>query len=266
MISDDGRTIAFDTAEPLSPWDANQASDVYLWRADTGRFTMLTDGRADAITLATAPTALTGYSTMSSSGDSVFFSSYAPLVASHTSGQTAAFVARRDGGFLEPDAPPAPCAEDACQNATSQPPASAAPGSETFRGAGNAAVTEAVSRKLRVAKVKPARGTSARLQVTVPGKGRIMVMGSGVKRAKKPTAKAGTYSVVIHLSQRAQRELRHAHRIKVQVTVQFAPEKGKKSTVKRSVTFRSKRASHSASSPHVERRANVLSASARRER
>jgi hypothetical protein len=102
MISDDGRTIAFDTAEPLSPLDANQVNDVYLWRADTGRFTMLTDGRGDAVSLASTATALTNYSTMSPSGDSVFFNSDAPLVPSHTSGQSAAFVARRDGGFLEP--------------------------------------------------------------------------------------------------------------------------------------------------------------------
>jgi hypothetical protein len=270
MISDDGQTIAFDTTEPLSPWDENHVSDVYLWRADTGRFTMLSSGRADAVTLATAPTALTGYSTMSSSGASVFFNSYAPLLASHTSGQTAAFVARRDGGFLEPEAPPAQCVGDTCQGSGPQPPASTAPGSETFRGAGNAAApAEGPSTKLKVAKVKPVvNGITARLRVTVSGKGQITASGSGVKRAKRAAAKAGTYPVTVHLSPKAQRALRQAHKVTVQVTVRFAPEKGKASMVKRSVVFRARQQAgrSSASSSHGERRANVLSSSARKER
>jgi Tol biopolymer transport system component len=166
MISNDGRTIAFDTSEPLSPWDANHVSDVYLWRADTGRFTMLTDGRADAVTGFNS-NSVTGYSTMSPSGDSVFFVSYSPLVASHTSGQSAVFVARSDGGLLERGAP-AECVGEACQGSGSQPPASAAPGSETNRGTGNAVRPAESAPKLRVANWKPVRGTTPRLRVTVP--------------------------------------------------------------------------------------------------
>jgi hypothetical protein len=79
-------------------------------------------------------------------------------------------------------------------------------------------------------------------------------------------AKAGTYPVIVRLSPKAQRALRRAHKMTVQVTVRFAPVKGKASTVKRSVTFRSKARRHSASSTHGDRRANVLSASAQKER
>jgi hypothetical protein len=120
--------------------------------------------------------------------------------------------------------------------------------------------------KLRVANVKPVNGNTARLRVTVPEKGQITVSGAGVKRAKKQAAKAGTYPVAVRLSAKAQRALRQAHKVTVQVTVRFAPAKGKASTVKRSVVFRSKGTSHSASSSQQERRANVLSSSARKER
>jgi hypothetical protein len=120
---------------------------------------------------------------------------------------------------------------------------------------------------LKVAKVKPVvNGITARLRVTVPGKGQITAWGSGVKRAKRAAAKAGTYPVTVRLSPKAQRALRQAHKVTVQVTVRFAPVKGKASTIKRSVAFRSKGTSHSASSSHGERRANVLSSSGRKER
>jgi hypothetical protein len=273
MISDDGRTIAFGTTEPLSPWDANDITDVYMWRAETGRFTMLTDGRGDAVTGFDNPltknSGVTGYGTMSPSGDSVFFTTYSPLVASHTSGQSAVFVARRDGGFLEPEAPPAQCVGDACQGSGSQPPAVAVPGSETFRGTGNVAVpTEGSSPKLKVAKVKPVvNGITARLRVTVPGRGQITASGSGVKRAKRAVTRAGTYPVSIRLSPKAQRALRRARKVTVQVTVRFAPVKGKASTTKRSVVFRSKqRAGRSSASSHEERRTGVMSSSTRKER
>lgn len=260
MMSDDGATIAFSTTESLSPWDANQQPDVYMWRADTGRLTMLTDGIASAVSSFNAAV-VTGYTGMSASGDSIFFSSYRPLLKGHTSGQAATFVVRRNGGFLQ-DPESTPCSGDRCQG-SSAPKAGpvALAGSTAFTGPGNAvapvSAAGSVTKKLRVLKAGAVRGASAKVRVRAPAKGRIEVSGSGLARASRSVGRAGTYPVAVRLSARSRSALRRTGRVLVRVQVRFAPSKGKSSSARVSVTFKAGKRPVKASS-RAERRASVL--------
>ncbi|MDQ2700848.1 MAG: hypothetical protein M3Y23_05910, partial [Actinomycetota bacterium] len=263
QVSDDGSLVGFTTAEPLSRDDRNAESDAYLWEAATGRMTLLTAGTSKPGNQF-AGSSFTG---MTPSGDSLFVRSASPLVKEHTSGQNAAYVIRRDGGFSEPAVPPEICVGDDCQRAeTSMPGPFAGAGSSTFAGAGNVVLPSGAPKtekrsKVRVRKVKTVRGSRTRVRVSVPGKGKIRVSGSGLARASKSAKKAGTYRVTVKLSQRAKRTLRRKDRVKVRVRVRFRPVEGKSSVVRRSVTFRTakKKTRSSKSSSRSVRRVSVLS-------
>ncbi len=234
QISDDGATIGFSTDEPLSPWDANWQPDVYLWRANTGRLTMLTDGNADAVT-GFNRNAVTNFSGMSQSGDSVFFTSYRPLLAAHTSGQTAVFVARRNGGF--PDAPKPPvCVGDECQGAGTESPGSPEIGTGKEAGSGN---VPAVARgAVSVVRPKAVHGTGVVLRVKAPGGGRLKLSGGAVRGSSRTVARAGSYRIAVRLTPRAAQRLRKSGRLGVKVRVAFRPVTGRSSSQTVPVTFK----------------------------
>jgi hypothetical protein len=250
LISDDGATIALETAERLSPEDTNDQRDTYMWRENTGRLTLLSDGSSPV------PASPAG---VSRSGDTVLFNSTAPMTRGHTSAAVALFAARVGGGFAEPPAPPTPCSGDWCQGASSEGGAVASPGSAALVGRGNLARPKAAPRLL-VLPVKAARGAATRVRVRVHGKGMIRVSGAHVGRTSTSAGKAGTYRVLVKLSKRARAKLARAGRLKVSVVVRFSPTQGKRSQVRLPVTFKAKQASRSV------RRATVLSSDSRKGR
>ena len=229
MVSDDGRRVFFETDESLVDEDVNGVSDVYMW--DGGlRSKLISSGRGlyDSHFL-----------DASASGDDVFIATQNQLVASDRDDSIDAYDVRVNGGFLE-DAP-RPCAGDECQGGV--------PGAPGLMSAGSVAFAEPVDRgsperlgKPKVSKVKTVLGTSTRIAVTVPAKGRISVSGSGLRRASTSATKAGTYRVTVKLSDRAQRTLKRKHKLAVRMTVRCVPAGGRTQSVQVRVTFKSKSA------------------------
>jgi hypothetical protein len=235
QVSDDGSKVGFTTSEPLSRDDHNSTADAYLWHADTGRMTLLTDGTSVTAGQFTGSQFLG----MTPSGDSLFVMSASPLLREHTSGQNASYVIRSGGGF--PDAaPPEPCAGDACQG----PPA-AAPlvlpgiGSVAFTGPGNVL---GVSNAVSVSRLKAVTGWAAKLKVRVPAAGRVSVTGSSVRKAQKSATKAQTVTVQVALSAKARKTLKKKKRIGVKVRVVFQPKAGDPVSKTVTVTFKQPKA------------------------
>ncbi len=235
QISDDGATIVFSTWEPLSPWDANAQLDSYMWRANTGRLTMLTDGYADAPTGANADGA-NGATGMSRSGTSIFLASYRPLLAAASSGQVTAFVARVNGGFPDAPKPPPVCVGDECQGPRAESPGSPEIGTGRDSGSGN---VPAVARgAVSVVRPKAVHGTGVVLRVKAPGKGHLKLSGGAVRGSSKAVARAGSYRIAVRLTPRAAQRLRKSGRLGVKVRVAFRPVTGRSSSQTVPVTFK----------------------------
>lgn len=240
QISDDGSLVGFSTTEPLSRDDHNDRGDGYLWHADTGEITLLTDGSSTQS--GNAGVGGAGFQGMTPSGDSMLVGTSAPLLPEHTSGQSALYMIRRDGGFPRQPAPPDPCAGDRCQSPTSSPPGSAGVGgSSTFSGPGNLLLAAPkLSATVRVGKVKTVWDSSARVSVRVSGKGKLQVSGARLARTSKSVGEAGSVRVAVKLSKTGQRTLRRKHRVKVRATLRFVPASGEAVTTRVSVTFTAK--------------------------
>lgn len=230
QMSEDGSKIMLETKEPLGASDMNTEADAYLWQQETGGLTMLTSGRSSV------PARLSG---MTPSGDSLMVLTTEPLVKAHTSGSSAAYVARTGGGFPDQPAPSPPCQGEACQGPPAQP--GPLPSVPDYRGPGNVLVAPPkVAPSIRVNKIRTVRGTSTRATVKVPEKGKIRVSGRNLVRTSKTARKSGTVRVLVKLTKRGKQKLRRDGRVKTRVSVRFSPEKGKPVRKRVSVTFRSK--------------------------
>jgi hypothetical protein len=233
-ISEDGATIVFATDEPLSPWDVNQVIDVYMWRANTGRLTLLSTGSAEAPT-GVNRNSVTGVGGMSPSGDSVFLISSRALTPGGPNAQTSAYAVRVNGGF--PDAPKRPvCVGDACQGPRSSSPGSPEVGTTKDSGSGNVPVTPRGVVSVRAPKA--VRGARVVLRVKAPGKGRLTLSGASVYRSARPVARAGSYRIAVRLDARAARRLTKTGRLRAKVRVAFRPSTGLSSSKVVSVTFK----------------------------
>lgn len=234
-MSQNGEVIGFSTIAALDPSDQNTTNDAYVWTAETDAVHVVTSGRGNQHQDA--------FSFVSRAGDLIGFSSATGLVPEHTSGQTAAYVLRRGGGFPLPDPDPVPCSGDGCQTASPYPPGVPPdpPGSGTFVGPGNVLLSSPESpkssAKIRVSKIKTVRSTSTRATVRVPGKGLIRVSGRNLVPTSKTASKAGTVRVLVKLSKRGRQKLRRNGRVKARVNVRFVPENDKSMLQQASVTF-----------------------------
>jgi hypothetical protein len=128
-MSDDGRYVFFDTADPLVPTDTNGTLDVYEWH--DGVVSLISSGH-DA-----HPSFLLG---SSPDGANVFFGTHARLVPQDTDDAGDLYDARicteSDPCITPPAGETAQCEGGACQSSP-PPPLDASPGSLTFSGAGN---------------------------------------------------------------------------------------------------------------------------------
>jgi hypothetical protein len=233
QVSDNGSMVGFTTKEPLSPDDRNAATDAYLWQADTGRMTMLTDGTSKPSNQFNG----SSFSGMTPSGDSMFVKSATPLLKGHTSGQNAAYVIRRNGGFPGQALPPEPCTGEACQGSPITPPAVPPVGSVDFSGPGNAPATS-----VSVSKLKAVVGSAAKLKVRVPAAGRVSVTGASVRKTDKSAGKAQVVTVRVALSAKAKRTLRKRKRLSVRVRVAFESRAGGSASKTVTVVFKQPKA------------------------
>jgi hypothetical protein len=152
-LTDSGQQAFFESPDRLVPEDANEAVDVYEWRAagssapgaDTcqrpdGCLALISSGQGER------DTELYG---MSADGHDVFFRTEEKLVAADALGGESIYDARVGGGIPEASSE-APCEGDACQGHPSEPPHLAAPATLGSAGAGPEGAKNA-----RCAKRKP---------------------------------------------------------------------------------------------------------------
>jgi WD40-like Beta Propeller Repeat len=140
-LSLDGSRLFFNSFDALVPHDTNGAQDVYEWEApgtgscveggpgfsgqDDGCLSLISSGESQQKSEFVDATA---------DGRNVFFETNSSLLPQDP-GLIDLYDARVDGGFPQPQSPPA-CEGDACQGVPSAPPVTT-PGSASFQGAGN---------------------------------------------------------------------------------------------------------------------------------
>jgi Tol biopolymer transport system component len=229
-VSADGRRIFFQTPDALTPDDHNDALDVYEYE----------DGAAHLISpgLGGGPAF---FASASESGHDVMFSTTLGLVPEDTDGGTDLYDARVDGRRAPPVALPTECTGDTCQGALSPAPLLPTAASMTF-GPGNLAASPATPTKRparpTVTSPKTITGPAANVRIKVPVAGRLTTYGSGLKRTQRSLRRAGTYTVKVTLSERAQTRLKSHHPVTATVRVSFTPKRGKASTVRARLTFK----------------------------
>jgi hypothetical protein len=128
-VSNDGSVIAFHTEQSLSPRDANDESDLYMW--NSGQVSLITTGAVHGGLAEFYP----GSSfAVSGSGEDVYFGTEAQLTPSDGDGKADVYDARIDGGFQPPQLG---CSGETCQPAASTPPATPTSPANLPNGEGN---------------------------------------------------------------------------------------------------------------------------------
>jgi sugar lactone lactonase YvrE len=142
-ITDDGRSVFFESPDQLLPEDANDATDVYQWRA-MGAGTGVEECKRAAGCLALISAGQGELSSnlygMTADGHDVFFGTLDKLVGADIPDDPSLYDARVEGGIPDPPAE-FPCRGDACQPPGAPPPvlpqpASTGPGSNGERSPG----------------------------------------------------------------------------------------------------------------------------------
>lgn len=223
FISDDGRRIAFQTAEPLVAEDANGRVDVYEHDAET--VALISSGTSERDNRFIA---------LSRDGRDVLFATRDRLVTQDVDDIVDVYTARIGGGFPPVPPPPRLCSEDECQGiAPGAPPAGRA-ASETTTGPGNltpdpdpaAAVRLKLRRIGEAAKRRAARTGRLRISVTASGAGRLSaamrMRGATVARAARTLTGAGTVRLTLRLSRSARRAVVRRGAVRVRLVVRHS--------------------------------------------
>ena len=127
-LSDDGRTVTFQTGDALEASDSNGKQDVYRW----------TKGRG--IELISSGTGAFDTHLYDVTGDAhdIFIAARETLVPNDfNAGAPAIYDARVDGGLASQHDSPSECTGDQCQGSPTLPPADQGSGSSTLNGPGN---------------------------------------------------------------------------------------------------------------------------------
>jgi hypothetical protein len=150
-ISEDGETIVFGSAGPLSAAAKNGQRNIYSWQ----------EGRVALISSGTAPDgdSLLG---VTPSGHDIFFLTSAGLSPGDQDGLADIYDARVDGGFPLPPAQVEQCAADACYGPLSAPAPALIPGSMALPFAGHQAGSRKSSRIKHRQVKKPKRKKRAK--------------------------------------------------------------------------------------------------------
>ncbi len=222
----DGGQVFFDTPDALVPTDTNGLQDVYEYEVNgSGTCTqaggcryLLTSGTSDANSL---------YFDNTSSGSDALFVTSSQLVPTDTDGAYDVYDARVNGGFPAPKPPPPPCVGESCKPPPKGPPPLPVVATITFSGTGNAST--------EVAK-KAVNGSSFRVAVAVPRKGRITIAGAGIQTAAQSASHAGSYKLRVTLNQKEKRQLKLWGRLKLSIGVRYAPAAGHAATARFKLT------------------------------
>jgi hypothetical protein len=159
-VTDNGSTVVFTTAEPLSPVAVNGLANVYEWHE--GAVSLVSDGHS--------PTS-DRFPVITPSGGDIFFETSDGLLPQDGDGVLDIYDARENGGFAFAPIPPGPCGGEACRGPLSASPGMSLPGSATTASGEN------VSPSLARAVVKKAKAKTK-------GKGRKKKKGRKMRRSR----------------------------------------------------------------------------------
>ncbi len=229
FVADDG-TVFFTTLEGLLRSDTNGALDVYAFKSGELRLvTRARQGVTYARLIEVAP-----------DGKSVFIASNDRLAATDTDSSVDIYRTGPDAGFdFEPQPTLPECQGVDCRQ-PSDPPGLPVIGTVNLGGSGNVtAGSSAPSRRVRVGRLKPAKGSKAALKLRVPAAGRLVVRGASIRNRSRAVAKAGSYSIPVVLNRRAKRQLKRKNRLKVTVKVVYRQREGGSSSKALRLTFKS---------------------------
>lgn len=231
IVADEGRRVFFHSTDALVPQSSGALQQVYEY--DDGQVSPISPP-AGAYSAA--------FVDASTSGDDVFFASYDDIVRNPDSGDDLLFDARVGGGSVPP---PGRCSSGACHVPAVSYNLPVA-GSLSFSGSpgltGPAVATASVGR-VSVSKLRTITGTAGSLKVTVPGRGRLTVSGSGLLTRRSSPSTQQTVTVRLSLSPAAASSLRHRRTLKRTVRVTFTDSDGRSSSATLSVAFRARSAS-----------------------
>jgi hypothetical protein len=131
-ITDDGTKVFLQSKEQLVPEDANEAQDVYEWRAEGVKG--CEEGRGCLSLISSGQSQRDNYLyAMSADGHDVFFLTQENLVGADVPGSPSIYDAREGGGIPEL-LQDAPCQGDSCQGSGSLPPHLPSPASSGSGG------------------------------------------------------------------------------------------------------------------------------------
>jgi len=150
-LSEDGRTVFFESEEALAPGDVDGVRDVYEWHE--GRISLISSGHS------TLPNTNFIWGATPDGHDVFFYTNDTLLGRDHNGGSGAVYDARIGGGFAEPVVQPA-CQGDACQGQAGAKPGGGGVGSVGFVGVGN--VKEGRRQRCRRGQVRRHRRCVAR--------------------------------------------------------------------------------------------------------
>jgi hypothetical protein len=119
-VTDNGSTVVFTTAEPLSPLAVNGQANVYEWH----------EGDVSLVSTGHSPTADSSPVITPLGGD-IFFNTSDGVLPQDGDGVLDIYDARVNGGFAFAPIPPGPCAGEACRGPLSASPGLSLPGSAT---------------------------------------------------------------------------------------------------------------------------------------
>lgn len=226
VMSDDGRRVFFETADPLVDADSNRFVDVYEWR----------DGEVRLVTPGTqAGDAL--YHDSSADGRTVFFTTMARVIPELDRNTTPdLYAAREGGGFPLPPSVPG-CGGDDCQGQAPPPPSTPQPpGSATFDGPADRTDPAPVAARLTIKRLTAAQrrafARSGRIVLQVRATKRGVVTTTARSRVGRRTAIVGRavrmvpgtamVRMAVQLSPRARAVLRAKRRLRVVITASYS--------------------------------------------
>jgi hypothetical protein len=231
MVANDG-TVIFTTYDGLVPEDGNGLKDVYTYRGGAVRL---------------ASRGLPGHNSRfveaSADGKTIFFSTDDPISPTDTDKSVDLYVTRVGAGYpyTAPVRVPA-CAGNDCRGPVAPLGPLVLPSIHAVLGSGNVASKPRVPAPGSpvVKRMTSVRGSAGALRVRVPVKGRIVVLGVGLKPSSVTVRAAGSYGVAVRLSSYGRRVLAKRGRVSVRVTVRLVPREGASRSVRAGLTFTAK--------------------------
>jgi hypothetical protein len=230
-VADDG-TVFFTSSDGLVAGDSNGLPDAYAYR--DGQLRLLSRG---------AQGVGSRFLDATPDGKTVFFSTDDAIVGTDTDRAVDVYVTREGAGypFTAPVVVP-PCSGVECRAPFAQAGGSGLlVGSLAFDGAGNVPTAKPPG-KVRVSGLRAVSGSAGTLRVRVPGRGRVVTSGRGLRRSSVAAKGAGTVKVAVRLSKTARRTLAKGGPVRLRATVRFVPASGRSQSARVQLTFKARAA------------------------